>query len=827
MFTLPKLLIVFKLINLVTNYVQHDRKVHLFRKEVPYSFDPECFQSSEERDVLSYIRTKFVPSQLTCLSVRRKREGAFHKKRIRGRRKEPKSVEIELLKNIRPIDDDVDKEKQPSCEADEGEQVHEGPDLESWLQAHEQGGGSKEMYYSFWRNEGSPESIRGAQGRMMRAFMDTDVDPCADFYQYACGNWEKLNPIPKDKAAYGTFEMLRESLDTVLKDLLTSSIEDQDEAIMKTKLFYQSCMNHKILVRRREKPLLKSLRSLGGWPLLEKDWSGAPFDWLDLVARLRLFNSDILLSEWVGPDIRNSEEYVIQIDQTSLGLPTRDYFLQDENKSYLEAYKTYMEEIAVLLGASPHRVKREVHELVEFETTLATITASPEERRNVSELYQRTDVRGLVAAYPRIDWVRYFTLVLEREVALTEPIVLFAGQYLDDLVMLLDGTEPRIICGYLLWRFVRHRVNNLDDRFQAAKQKFYKVLFGREEAPPRWKSCVAQANNNMGMGLGAMFVRKYFDQKSKNDTLIMTQNIMDSFKRLLVANDWIDDATKALAVEKVNAMMLRIGYPDFILNATALDERYKDVEISPTRYFENTLNILRHVAKVEHDRLGTGVDKTLWNTPPAVVNAYYSRNRNQIMFPAGILQPPFYHRHFPRSLNFGGIGVVIGHEITHGFDDKGRLFDQNGNLHRWWSDAAIESFHSRAQCLIDQYSRYTVAEVAMQIDGVNTQGENIADNGGIKQAFGAYEDWLAENGAEGETLADVPLSHHQLFFLNFAQVWCGTMRPEATRNKLKTAVHSPGQFRVIGTLTNSEEFSRVFNCPVGAPMNPTNKCSVW
>lgn len=197
------------------------------------------------------------------------------------------------------------------------------------------------------------------------------------------------------------------------------------------------------------------------------------------------------------------------------------------------------------------------------------------------------------------------------------------------------------------------------------------------------------------------------------------------------------------------------------------------------------------------------------------------------MFPAGILQPPFYHRHFPRSLNYGGIGVVIGHEITHGFDDKGRLFDKDGNLHRWWKDSEIYVFHRRAQCLIDQYSRYTVNEVGMRIDGINTQGENIADNGGIKQAFLAYERWLRIHGDAAETLPGLNATGKQLFFLNFAQLWCGSMRPEATKNKLKTAVHSPGKFRVIGTLSNSEEFAEVYDCPLGSPMNPVNKCTVW
>ncbi|KAG8263425.1 Membrane metallo-endopeptidase-like 1 [Homalodisca vitripennis] len=251
------------------------------------------------------------------------------------------------------------------------------------------------------------------------------------------------------------------------------------------------------------------------------------------------------------------------------------------------------------------------------------------------------------------------------------------------------------------------------------------------------------------------------------------------------------------------------------------------VEIQPEKYFENTLNILQHLTRVEQANLGCKVNKTMWNTAPAVVNAYYSRNKNQIMVPAGILQPPFYHRYFPRSLNYGGIGVVIGHEITHGFDDKGRLFDKNGNLHRWWKDEAINNFHERARCLIEQYSKYTVQEVGLQIDGINTQGENIADNGGIKEAFRAYKHWLNKHGCEEETLPGLNATGMQLFFLNFAQVWCGNTRPEATRNKLKTAVHSPGKFRVIGTLTNSEDFSRVFRCPLGSPMNPRKKCSVW
>ncbi|XP_028046800.1 neprilysin-4 isoform X3 [Monomorium pharaonis] len=686
---------------------------------------------------------------------------------------------------------------------------------------------------TFWKGEENVRSIREARARIMLKYMDKGVDPCQDFYQYACGNWAKRNPIPKDKAGYDTFEMLRESLDSVLRELLEDPIPhdanqiDVDDATIKAKHLFQSCMNYEILKQRMERPLIQLLDQLGGWPILRPDWNPDKFDWLLLTAQLRLYNNDILISEWVGPDIKNSNKYVIQFDQTSLGLPTRDYFLQPSNAIYLEAYKDYLVRIAILLGASLDNATVDAEELIEFERQLASITSSPDERRNISELYQRMSIGELRALVPQIDWRRYLSIVLARPIHFSEPIVVFALQYIQDLVVLLSKTPPRTVANYLLWRFVRHRVNNLDDRFQEVKQKFYYILFGREQAPSRWKNCVTQVNSNMDMAVGSMFVRKYFDENSKNDTLSMTREIQRSFRELLDKTNWIDDETKRLASEKVNAMSLRIGYPDFILQSHLLNERYKDVVIQPDKYFENTLNILQHLTKVEQARLGNAVNKTLWNTAPAVVNAYYSRNKNQIMFPAGILQPPFYHRFFPRSLNYGGIGVVIGHEITHGFDDKGRLFDKDGNLHRWWKDEAIDGFHRRAQCLIDQYARYTVMEVGMQIDGVNTQGENIADNGGIKQAFRAYERWLRSNEREDETLPGMSATAKQLFFLNFAQVWCGSMRPEATRNKLKTALHSPGRFRVIGTLSNSKDFAEVFNCPPGSPMNPVSKCSVW
>lgn len=834
----------------------------------------------EDRDLLKDVRTSFLPQEVIVI---------------------PHDIPIDLQNPSEYLDYDNifgrqrrspikknEKENTPTDDYDiEGDKHVELIEIE--------GQTDYKSAFNYMSNaHRSRDQIRKDIAFQMKKSMDTTVDPCDDFYQYACGNWEKLNPIPKDKAGFDTFEILRESLESILKELLENKDskrglpeivnnhydhkmqeadlnekillqqhlirkrallqkilenyersrikrrkkrgtdcckEPQVDAETKARHLYDSCMDHKLLKQRGVKPLLQLLKSFGGWPVLDPNWNEDDFNWINLTAELRLYNNDIFIVQWIGPDLKNSEQNIIQLDQTTLGLPTRDYFLQETNAKYLKGYEVFMNNVMVLLGADDDTAEKASKDLIHFEIELAKITSTSEERSNVSMLYKRMTVRELSNKVPQINWKTYLSIVQNRSVEKSETLVIFAIEYMEKLVELVEKTESEVIANYLLWRFVRHRINNLDDRFQDTKQTFYNVLYGREQSPPRWKNCVGQVNSNMGMALGAMFVRKYFDENSKEDTLKMASDLQDAFREILINTDWLDEETKRLAEVKVNLMSLKIGYPDFILCPAKLNEKYDTLEIHADKYFENTLNVLRHTTIQEQQKLHEPVNKTVWQTAPAIVNAYYSRNKNQIMFPAGILQPPFYHRYFPRALNYGGIGVVIGHELTHGFDDKGRLFDHNGDIHKWWTDKAINGFHNRAKCLVSQYNNYTVEEVNINIDGESTQGENIADNGGIRQAFRAYSTWLNKNDdletEIAESLPGLNMTSKQLFFLNFAQVWCGTMRPEAIKNKLKTAVHSPGKFRVIGTLSNSVDFAREFSCPVGCPMNPSHKCSVW
>ncbi|KAK6640361.1 hypothetical protein RUM44_012054 [Polyplax serrata] len=811
-----------------TNTITHNQTkvVSYIKKAITYDDDLEG--NEKDREVLQDLKTTYIPEVSSYLNVQRnqnkvrsKRENVIENIYEPGNSTtndsmaESKSGEI-----LQEMQSQYDSKTEATRDTRKTEE-EKSEKIKTFNDRYED-------ISMFWKKEVDKEIIRAIQAEKMLSYMDPTVDPCEDFYQYACGNWEKKNPIPEDKAGFDTFEMLRESLDSILRDLLLEPVEnDTSDAVRKAKDLFESCMNEDWIQERGNEPLYVLSRSLKGWPLITPEWNATDFDWVDLMARLRLYNNDILLAQWVGPDIKNSADYIIQFDQTSLGLPTRDYYLQPFNAVYLDAYRNYMIQIAVLLGVNRKNATTEANDVIDFETRLAEITTSEEDRRNISELYVKMSLAKLSNVVPEIDWLRYLTIVLARKVDQEENVVVFALKYFKDLVKLIKTSSHRTVANYLMWRFMRHRVNYLGKEFQDAKQDFYLVLYGRKKAPPRWTSCVSHVNSNMGMALGSMFVQRYFDESSKNDTVSMTRDIMHSFKNILNTTEWIGGKTKLLALNKVNAMTLRIGYPDFILDEDELNQRYNNVNISKKLYFENSLNLISHLARVELDRLNTKVNKTMWNTPPAVVNAYYSRNKNQIMFPVGILQPPFYHKHFPKSLNYGGIGIVIGHEITHGFDDRGRLFDEHGNLDRWWDEGAIEKFHQKAKCLIDQYSSYTIRDIDIQINGVHTQGENIADNGGIKQAFKAYERWLSQNDASNENLPGLNATNFQLFFLNFAQVWCGGMRPEASKSKLKTAVHSPGKFRVIGTLSNSEEFALAFNCSTNSTMNLAKKCKVW
>ncbi|KAK6620413.1 18S rRNA pseudouridine methyltransferase [Polyplax serrata] len=485
-----------------------------------------------------------------------------------------------------------------------------------------------------------------------------------------------------------------------------------------------------------------------------------------------------------------------------------------------------MTQIAILLGADDKTAEAELEEVIKFEVQLANATLPEADRHDTSAIYRKLPLGALQKEIPQLNWKEYLSTFLEIHIKETEPLVTYAMPYFVKMGEILMKTERRVIHNYVIWRLVMKILPHMIDEYQQKIIEFQKILLGILSERHRWSQCVEWTNKKLGMAVGALFIRDNFNQDSKETALEMIHTIREAFNELLTENKWMDDETRAVAKEKADSMNERIGYPELLTNTEELNKEYENLTIIDNQFLVNVFNVLKYDAYHNLRKLRQPVNKNKWSTEPAVVNAFYNPNKNDIVFPAGILQPLFYSQHFPKSLNYGGIGVVIGHEITHGFDDKGRQFDKDGNMMQWWNNATIKAFRERTQCIIDQYSKYKLDEVDLFVNGRMTQGENIADNGGLKQSFRAYKKWVAKHGEE-PLLPGINLSHDQLFFLNYAQIWCGSMRPEDALTKIRSSVHSPGPVRVIGPLSNSWDFAKAYNCPLQSPMNPTSKCSVW
>uniref|UniRef100_A0A2M3YZA4 Putative m13 family peptidase n=1 Tax=Anopheles braziliensis TaxID=58242 RepID=A0A2M3YZA4_9DIPT len=695
---------------------------------------------------------------------------------------------------------------------------HRTADLESWRRHGGQPGHNICL---------TDECVRTASSLL--AAMDRSADPCKDFFQFACGTWNKMHVIPEDRSSISTFEVLADQQQAILKGVLEEPVNKEDNrATKKAKAFYKSCMNLEQIRLLDVHALRAALKRLGGWPVIEKNWTVPNTSIEYLLGKLTgEYDEPGLVELYVGADDKNSSMNIIQIDQLLLALPSRDYYLKESSEGDMKAYHRYMTQIAILMGADKDKAAEELQQIVQFEVRLANATLPEADRHDTSAIYTKITLPELQRRVPQIDWMQYLQTTLGTvRLQPNESIVSYAMPYLVELGKILRNTDRRIVHNYAIWRLVMSIMTHMIDDYQKERVEFRRKLLGIQSERNRWSQCVEWTNKKLGMAVGALFIRDNFNQESKETALTMIHTIREAFNELLADIDWMDDETRAVAKEKADAMNERIGYPDILTNADELEKEYVNLTIHGGLFLENILSILKWEAERNLQLLRKPVDKNKWATEPAVVNAFYNPNKNDIVFPAGILQPLFYSQNFPKSLNYGGIGVVIGHEITHGFDDKGRQFDKDGNMMQWWNNATIKTFRERAQCIIDQYSRYKIDEVGLYMDGRMTQGENIADNGGLKQSYRAYRKWVSQHGSE-QDLPGLNMTHDQLFFLNYAQIWCGSMRPEDALTKIRSSVHSPGIIRVIGPLSNSRDFADAYHCPLGSPMNPVSKCSVW
>ncbi|XP_016337773.1 endothelin-converting enzyme 1-like [Sinocyclocheilus anshuiensis] len=597
------------------------------------------------------------------------------------------------------------------------------------------------------------------------------------------------------------------------------------KAEQKAQWYYQACMNESKIEELGAKPLQDLINRTGGWGL--KD----PWDKDNFQEVLRIvsasFRTSPFFTVFVSTDSKSSNSNIIQVDQSGLGLPSREYYLnKTANEKYLKAYLNFLVELGILLGGSEETSQKMMQEIIDFETALAHITVPQEERRDEMKIYHKIQAKELATLAPAVDWMPFLSAVFT-PVALndSEPVVVYAKEYLQKVSELISNTNKSVLNNYMIMKVVWKMVSILDQRFQDAEQRFLEVMYGtKKSCTPRWKLCVSDTDSALGFALGALFVKATFSEDSKAFVEDMVSEIKWAFEDSLKTVGWMDPKTKKAAKEKADAIYNMVGYPKFIMKPKELDMVFNDFDVVSDLYFQNVMNYYNFSARVTSNQLRKAPNRDQWSMTPPTVNAYYNPTKNEMVLPAGILQAPFYNHAWPKAMNFGGIGVVMGHELTHAFDDQGREYDKDGNLRQWWQNSSLEAFKHQTQCMVEQYSNYSINKEPL--NGKHTLGENIADNGGLRAAYKAYINWIEKSGEEA-TLPALGMTNHQLFFVGFAQVWCSVRTPESSHEGVITDPHSPSRFRVIGTISNSHEFSAHFGCKADSPMNPKRKCELW
>ncbi|XP_054271423.1 neprilysin-2 isoform X2 [Macrosteles quadrilineatus] len=693
---------------------------------------------------------------------------------------------------------------------------------------------------SLWQNKSREKGLCLTPGCVYAAAevlnsMNKDVDPCDNFYQFVCGNFLKETKIPDDKTSVTLFSKIDDKLTEQLRVIIEEpSAEDEPRPYRMAKDLYKSCMNRSDIEEKGLTYIKELVQKMGGWPVLEGDqWDPAKFTWKDTVYKFKDegFSIDYLIDFSITTDYKNSTKRVIDLDQASLSL-SREYLVKGMEEKLVQALYSYMVDIATMFGADRDRATKELKESLDFEIELAKISMPPEKRRDANRLYNPRTIPELQERYPSIPWVEYISTILPKSVPLMpdEVVILDEPKYIEDLEALLSNTPKRVQANYMLWRAVASSVSSLTESLRKRQLEYGTALSGRTEREPRWKECVGLSAGSLSLAVGSLYVQRFFKQEAKKNALEMVDNIREQMYKILQNVDWMDEETRKNGLEKARAMTSHIAYPDEILDSSKLEEFYQKLEITQGNYLESVLNLTKFGLDFSFGRLRKPVNKTDWisHGRPAIVNAFYSSIENSIQFPAGILQGAFFSHDRPNYMNYGAIGFVIGHEITHGFDDQGRQFDKNGNLVDWWATETKEAYLKKADCIIKQYGDYKAEEVGLNLNGVNTQGENIADNGGIKQAYYAYQHWVKEHGREEDRLPGLQdFTPQQMFWISAANTWCSKYRPETLKLRIITGQHSPGEFRVRGPFSNRPEFAKDFSCPTGSKMNPTKKCQVW
>jgi putative endopeptidase len=639
--------------------------------------------------------------------------------------------------------------------------------------------------------------------------MDRTVDPCTDFYRFACGNWLKNNPVPADQARWGRFNELADNNLLILRDILegvSSPSAQKNRNDQKIGDFYASCMDEEAIEKKGIAALKPELDRIAQ----VKTKADLPA----YLAYLHVNGPNAFFGIGSQPDFKNSSMMIVGVSQAGIGLPDRDYYFRDDPKSkeLRDKYTQHIRNMFQLLGWASDKAKSASDTVMQIETALAKVSLDRVALRDPKAIYHKMSIKDLQALSQAFEWNQYFAQIPSPKFA---DLNVGMPGFFKGMNQVIDAASMEDIHTYLTWNVLHGAAPMLPRAFVNENFSFYgKTLSGQKELRPRWKRCVSYTDASLGEALGAAYVAKTFGSEGKERTLAMVHALEGALSRDLRDLPWMTEETKKQALTKLRAITNKIGYPDKWRD-------YSNVRIVRGDALGNDMRTTEFESKRQLAKIGGPVDKTEWSMTPPTVNAYYNPLENNINFPAGILQPPFFDRKGDDGPNFGGIGAVIGHELTHGFDDQGRQFDAKGNLQDWWTAQDSKAFDERAQCFVDEYDGF-VAIDDVRVNGKLTLGENIADNGGLRIALMAY---LASAGKKAQAMDG--FTPEQRLFLGWGQIWCENVTPEAERLQAQSNEHSAGRFRVNGVVLNMPEFEKAFQCKPGAAMAPQKRCRVW
>ncbi|MFD2164325.1 M13 family metallopeptidase [Paradesertivirga mongoliensis] len=659
----------------------------------------------------------------------------------------------------------------------------------------------------------SSTSVAGKTKFIDPSHMDTSVKPGDDFYTYASGTWIKNNPVPAKETRWGSFNVLRDFNINAVKSLLTDAAKNTKAAPGSVERrvgdFYTSGMDSVAIEKLGFSPIKSDLQRAGS----VKDINAV----LNEVAGMRTYGAGSpLFGFYVAQDRKNVTNMISQLSQGGTTLPDRDYYLKNDARSLKirEAYKNYISTLFTLTGSSAEAAKINAETIIRLETKLAEAQLSRVELRDPQKTYNKFALTDLSKLTPNINWTQ---LLPKMRVSGQDSILVNNPKFFSELNNLVAATPVRDWQPYLQWNVLKSAAPYLSSAFANANFEFNKVLTGQKVQTPRWQRMSSLTDNTLGELLGQLYVAKYFKPEAKARMQTLVNNLVKAYEIRIKGLDWMSDVTKRKALDKLHAFTPKIAYPEKW-------KTYDGLLINKNTFFANLKNAEIWSYNDMVQRLGKPVDKTRWSMTAPTVNAYYNPVNNEIVFPAGILQFPFFDPNADDAVNYGGIGAVIGHEISHGFDDSGSQYDKDGTLRNWWTDEDRAKFKAKAEALQKQFDDYTVLDT-LHVNGKLTLGENIGDLGGLNAAYEAFK--MTEQGQSDQKIDG--FTPDQRFFLSWAQVWRGNILPETAAQMIIVDSHSPGQYRTIGAPVNMDAWYKAFNVQPGDKLykKPEDRIKIW